>query len=162
MSRLSLRHNIAFKIAQMISIVLDANIYDKLAIDAERCFHLRELIHKGHVEVLLSPVVHDQLGAGPFKDVSSLFPIRLISEAVAVWGVAKFGLARMGNGNVYKEHRGASNQYKDAIIADTAHCDADIFVSEDKRCRKRLKTISSTLKCLDYDEFAAWIESQRP
>lgn len=158
---MSLPHNVAFKTVQMISIVLDANIYDVLAVDAERCFYLRELIQKGRVEVLVSPVVHDQLRAGPFKDVSCLFPIRLISEAVAVVGVAKVGLARPGNGNVYKEHRGASNQYEDAIIADTAHCDADIFVSKDKRCRQRLQTISSTLKCFDYDEFAAWIENQR-
>lgn len=146
----------------MISVFLDSNIYDRLAVDPGRCFHLRELIHKDLVEVLVSPVVHDQLRASPFKDLPSLFPVRLISEAVAVVGVAKAGLARPGNGDTYKKHRGTSNQYEDAIIADTAHCDADIFVSEDNRCRKRLKTISSTLECLDYDEFAAWLESHHP
>ena len=145
----------------MNTIVLDSNIYDRLATDPTRCDCLRELIHQGLVEVLVSPVVHDQLLASPFNGVPSLFPVRLISEAVAIAGVAKAGLARVGTGEVFTQHLGASDQYEDAIIAETANCDAGIFVSEDNRCRKRLKTISATLQCLNYDEFAAWLESHQ-
>ena len=142
----------------MNKVVLDTNIYDILATDTDRCELLRELILNGAVEVLVSPVVHDQLEASPFKGLPTMFPVRLVSEAVAIVGVAKVGLARIGAGEVFTRHRGESSQYEDAIIADTAHSDADIFVSEDNRCRKRLKEISVDLKCLNYEEFSAWLD----
>jgi hypothetical protein len=44
---------------------------------------------------------------------------------------------------VYSEHRGASNEIPDAIIADSAPALADILVSEDRRCRERSKKIST-------------------
>ena len=141
----------------MNKIVLDTNIYDKLANDTNSVMLLREHIHNGEIEVLVSPVIHDELKESPFKGLPTMFSVKLITEAVAVAGIAKAGLARCSTGGVFTQHCGESTKHADAVIAHTADSDADIFVSEDRRSLKRLKEASADLQCLNYEEFVAWL-----
>jgi hypothetical protein len=86
-------------------------------------------------------------------------PLCLKAENVTVLGYASLGMTRLGEGNVYGEHRGESKKIPDAIIADPADGLADILVSEDRRCRERLKKIGARCKGMDYEEFSRWLRT---
>jgi hypothetical protein len=60
---------------------------------------------------------------------------------------------------VYTRHRGVSKNIKDGIVADSADALADILVSEDGRCRRRISAISSSCVGMSYEEFGRWLES---
>ena len=65
----------------------------------------------------------------------------------------KIGMTQLGNGDAYKEHKGKSNHIKDAIIIDFASTYADVFVSNDRRSRERLKEINTSCLSKTYSEF---------
>ena len=132
----------------MKTLLFDCNIYDKLTMDKKRRDLLGDLIAGGAVRVIATPVLVDELNASPFGGLPDWFPIAIESESVAVIGFARIGMARIGDGKVYSKHRGSSNNVKDGILAASADALADILVSEDGRCRKRLAVISSTCECM--------------
>jgi hypothetical protein len=97
-------------------------------------------------------VVQDELRARA-AGVPDWLPICKVTDAAAVAGIAVAGAARVGGAAVYKAHLGNSvKKAKDAIIAATAHADADIFVSEDPRCRGRAN-MHTRCECFSYSEF---------
>jgi hypothetical protein len=142
----------------MTTLLLDCNVYDMLAADHANRSRLARFVAAGEVRVIATPVVIDELTASPFGGLPAWFAVDVEPEYVAVYGFARYGMARYGDGQVYSEHRGSSNKIRDGIIADSADALADIFVSEDERCRKRLLKISSNCKAKSYDEFCSWIE----
>jgi hypothetical protein len=87
------------------------------------------------------------------------FPIAVEAESVTVLGYAPLGMTELGDGEVYAEHRGESKKIPDAIIADSAHVLADILVSEDRRCRERLKRIGTRCSGMDYEKFREWLRA---
>jgi hypothetical protein len=141
------------------TVYFDCNIYDKLAIDIERRSRVAELVRRGDIRVIATPVVVDELVASPFGSLPDWFPIAVEKENVALVGFGKVGMSRVGEGKVSSKHRGSSNNVKDGIAADSADALADIFVSEDSRCRKRLSAISSKCAGMSYDDFCAWLDA---
>ena len=103
-------------------------------------------------------MIQDELTAGPFGGLPDWFPIELELESVAVVDYSRVGMCRIGDGEVYKKHKGQSKQAPDGIIADSADSMADIFVSDDHRCRERLKKISRWCQSKTFEEFKAWVE----
>jgi hypothetical protein len=89
--------------------------------------------------------------------VPEFFPVQLEPEAVFVLGHAALGMARLGSGEVFEAHRGESNKTRDAIIAESADKLADVFVSEDGRCRKRLARIATRCRPMNFNEFRLWL-----
>jgi hypothetical protein len=128
-----------------------------LADDQNVCEQIGKLIGESILEVLVSPTIHDELEPSRFRGVPNFFPVRHITEAAIIFGHTKFGLMRFGEGKMYEEHRGRSKQIKDAIIAEAAELGCNIFVSEDKRCRKRLKELGNNCHCFSYSEFVTWL-----
>lgn len=141
----------------MTRVLLDGNIYDKLKADETTRRLIYEKIVAGILVVIASPIVVDELNESPFNGLPDFFPVKQITEAIAVAGYARAGLARVSNGEVYDAHRGTSKKSKDAIIAETANVDCDVFVSEDQRCRKRLKEVEPKCLVLSYDEYKEWL-----
>ena len=142
----------------MNRILLDCTIYDKLLLDAEARDSLHALIDDVRVKVIATPMVLDELREGPFGGLPDWFPITIEAETVTVLDYAVLDMTRLGGGDIYGEHRGESQKIPDAIIADSADALADILVSEDRRCRERLKKISTRCKGLDYREFREWLQ----
>ena len=138
-------------------ILLDSNIYTELSQDTEICLKLSSLIARGRIKIIISPIVRDELNASPFKGVPDFFPTETILEAVAVIGYARIGRCRISDGKTYLAHKGKSNKAKDAIIAETVLRESDVFVSSDKRCRSRLKKITSKCLIFTYNEFKNWL-----
>ena len=141
----------------MNKVLLDGNIYDKLELDLESRSVLGALISRSFVRVIATPIVVDELSNSHFGGLPGWFPIEVEAESVTVLGYAHLSMTRLGEGEVYSEHRGASKKIPDAIIADSANSLADILVSEDSRCRERLKRISNHCKAMDYSEFCSWL-----
>lgn len=139
--------------------MFDSHIYDSLAADPETRLGVARKIALGHFQVVASPIVVDELNDSPFKRAPDFFPVVHVTEAVAVVGYARVGLARLGIGKVYEAHRGQSQKSKDAIIAETAESDCGLFVSNDKRCRERLRKIAIKCRVMDYAEFKEWQKS---
>jgi hypothetical protein len=144
----------------MAKVLLDGNVYDKLSQDEEARERLAQLIKRGQIEVIATPVVVDELTKSPFRGLPPWFPISKQPEAVTVLGYARLGAARLSSGKVYRRHRGESKKIPDAIIAHSADAMADILVSEDQRCRKRLAEISNRCQALSYDQFRSWLERE--
>jgi predicted nucleic acid-binding protein len=139
------------------TLLLDVNIYNKLEADPGARATLAHAINAGLARVIATPIVVDELRESPFGGLPNWFPIKLEVENVAVVGYWRIGMARLGDGGVYTAHRGQSNKIPDAIIADSADSLADILVSDDHRCRKRLAEITSRCMAMDYQEFLTWV-----
>lgn len=143
----------------MIRVLLDTNIYDRLAADQAITSAIAEKIADGTLEVVVSPIIVGELKESQFQGVPGFFPITHITEAVAIVGYAIVGLARPSDGVMYNAHRGDSRKAKDAIIAETAESDCDMLVSEDKRCRSRLNKHAKKCKAVDYQQFIEWLST---
>jgi|SRR5450756_1453993 len=144
----------------MITALLDGNVYNKLRDDPDARAWAAECVSRGVLQVVATPVVLDELRASPFAGLPDFFPVAKEPEAVFVLGMARLGMARLGTGEVFTAHRGESAKTKDAIIAESADSLAEIFVSEDRRCRTRLARISSRCRALTYSEFREWLLNQ--
>lgn len=142
----------------MVKMLLDSNIYDLLAKDTRTCNLLQKACASSKVKVIASPVVRIELEDSPFGGIPDFFPVELVVDRVAIPGLAIPGLVTPGSGTIFSDHIGESKQTKDAVIADAAHTYANIFVSEDRRARTRLRELSGVCIALDYKEFQVWIE----
>jgi hypothetical protein len=138
-------------------ILFDSNIYDELEKDVSIQIRLHRLIQDNVVRVIATPKIQDELGK-KFGGVPAWFPINLENESVFVFGHSRLDRADMRQGEVFEQHRGSSKKIADAMIADSADALADVLVSDDKRCRDRLKKISNRCSGMTYKEFTAWLE----
>src|SRR5665213_2865173 len=142
------------------TVLLDGNIYDRLAADLQVRLRLGRLIGLGIVRVIATPVLVDELAASPFKGFPDWFPVEVEAESVFVWGHARWGMARYSEGQTYTEHRGQSNKIVDAIIADSANSLADVLVSDDRRCRTRLASLGGQCSVMNFEQFRAWLDQR--
>jgi len=145
-----------------MKIVLDCNIYDLLAEDEDCLENLTFLIQKEDWKVLAPATLIDELSASPFKGIPSWISVEEDLDSVFVLGYTKFGSGRLGNGEIFVSHKGKSSKVKDAVIVDFAVKEADIFVSEDKRARKRLLDMNVDIQVYDYNNFKTIINQRRP
>ena len=141
----------------MKTVMFDGNIFDKLRDDESMRSVVSGACKRGSIRVVISPTVMLELKSSPFRGVPDYFPVEVVAESVAVPGLAIPGLAFPGKGEVFAQHLGESRQGRDAAIADSADAYADVFVSEDWRCRKRLAGASKSCECFDFTGFAKWI-----
>jgi hypothetical protein len=88
----------------MTTLLLDCNIYDKLAADHANRDRVARLVAAGDVRVIATPVVIDELTASPFGGLPAWFAIHVEPDNVAVYDFVKYGMARYGNGQVFSEH----------------------------------------------------------
>ena len=92
-----------------------------------------------------------------FREVPDFFHVEETPDGVAVAGIVKAGAAVPSEGETYSKHLGESKKARDAVIAETAENQADILVSEDKRCRERLRSIGDKTECYDFRQFKDWL-----
>jgi len=137
--------------------MLDGNVFDLLKSDDDTRALIKSACEKKQIRIIISPVVMKELERSPFGGIPYFFPVEVIVESVAVAGLAIAGLAMPGNGTIFSAHLGTSNKGSDAVIADSASTYANVFVSEDSRCRTRLQQAHHSCNCLAYGEFQMWI-----
>lgn len=141
----------------MIKVIFDTMIWDKLAVDSVTCDVIAKLVQEKRIQVLVPSTIQRELEESPFKRIPSFFPVSLIGDAVFLADYSLTDCDRVGDGIIYKQHKGNSQKIKDAVIADTANADCNVFVSEDGRCRNRLKQLSKLCQCFSFDGFKLWL-----
>lgn len=111
--------------------------------------------------VMVPSTICRELKVSPFKGVPNWFPTEIIGDSVFLCDYSLTDIDRVGEGDIYNAHKGNSEQFRDAIIADVSNTDADIFVSEDYRCRQRLKKVSELCTSMSFSEFENWLNSRQ-
>jgi predicted nucleic acid-binding protein len=134
-----------------LRVVLDGNVFDKFERDARAADLLATLISESKVAVLMPRVIADELRARP-AGMPEWLQVCHVTDGTAVAGIAIAGAARVGGSPVYDAHLGTSRKGKDAVVAVTAHLDADVLVSDDRRCRTRAQQ-HARCEALTYEQF---------
>lgn len=137
----------------MPRIILDSNIWNALAGDERARARVQYLVDQRALRVLIPDTLLRELQKSPWKGVPEWFPTENASDSVFVAGHSRAGRSRVSDGGIYSAHKGESRQVADAMLADFASKDADIFVTEDRRARKRYLELVPRGEALTYDEF---------
>jgi hypothetical protein len=136
-------------------VVLDANIFDKLANDEPARVRVSMLCGIATLAVVVPDTVRRQLLNSPFGGVPDWFPSMAIPDSVFILDHLHLDVARLGNGDTYTAHLGASGQFPDAVIVDAADNEADVFVSEDRRARRHYAKLRGQGRALNYERCCA-------
>lgn len=139
----------------MKKIIFDTNCFDQIAKTPNIVAVIRTCIEKKKIQVIVTRTIIDELNDSPFKGVPDWFPVLKLPESVFLLDYSLMDEDRPGEGKVYERHKGRSNQFKDALIADLADSDCDLLVTEDERCRRRLNEISQSCEAITFLEFQA-------
>jgi hypothetical protein len=131
----------------MKKIIFDTNCFDQIAKTPDMVRKIRTCIESKKIQVI------DELSDSPFKEVPDWFPVLKLPESVFLLDYAYMDEDKLGAGKVYEQHKGISNQFKDALIADLADNDCNLVVTEDERCRRLLNKISRSCKAISFSEF---------
>ena len=141
----------------MKTIVLDTNIFQLVDSNDGIKTQISSLISDNKIKIIIPANVVRELANGPFNGIPNWFPTEEVTDSVFVLGHTPLGEGSLGSGEVFNRHRGESKKISDAVIADTAATDADVFVSNDKRARSRLKKIKPSCQAYDFDEFRTYL-----
>ena len=137
----------------MPTVVLDSNVYDHLMADAEALAQSRGMVEAGELVIICPATVRHELEDSPFGGVPPEIPVTHEPDSVFVLDHSRLDEARFGDGTAYDLHRGDSNKVADAVIVESAITDADLFVTQDQRARKRAKDIGYDCSSMTYGEF---------
>lgn len=99
-----------------------------------------------------------RLGQARLGDGTGCLKETKVPTAGAIWGTSRWGDACWGDGSqsgmsVDDIKTEAGNHIGDSLIAVTASNQADIFVTEDTRLRRKMKNCPAKCKVMDYSEF---------
>jgi predicted nucleic acid-binding protein len=144
-------------LAGVLRVLLDGNVYNRLDVEPEIRAAVETLIEKGILQVFASPVVVKELQASPFGGIPNWFPVSVQPEGIGIAGLERAGMARSSVGRIFHAHRGESRKGYDAIIAESARTMRAMLVSDDRRCRERLKEIAGEDTAMSYNEFKVWV-----
>ena len=94
--------------------------------------------------------------AGPFRGVPRYFEVEVVPGTSGV-EERTLAVAQTGGNDPATSYPRKSRKLKDAVIMQAAQAYADIFVSEDLRCRERLEVIGGHCRSISYDAFRVWL-----
>jgi predicted nucleic acid-binding protein len=154
----------------MKTFMLDTMIYHNL-VSADAGFDLVRLIvdhtHSERMTLLTTYVQLDELAAMGDKtklaEIQRVFrdlPQQEIPTMVIVAGLSRVGKSRVDDGVVFHAIQSEFNNHtKDALIANTAAHDADVFVTDDRRLRNRFREATDRCEVWSFVEFRQYILS---
>jgi len=152
-----------------LRIMLDNNIFHRLASDPDTLAMIAELQTSGAIELLITHEIKDQLAKAPHdvREAAKAIGVAAISTSGWVWDVSKRDQGDWADAATEKRlNRVQGNKSKgkqtarhwaDTLMSVTATNKADVFVSDDKTGRNAVKRIvaQDDLKLLvwDYEMF---------
>ena len=152
-----------------LRIMLDNNVFDKLANDPDTLTMVIELQAGGMIKLAITHAIEEQLTQAPLhvRKAAETLNITAISTSGAVWGLSKWDQADWADeatekrlnrvqGNKSKGKQ-VARHWADTLMSVTATNKADVFVSEDKTGRNAVKRIMAQddlkLQVWCYEEF---------
>lgn len=147
-------------------IMLDSNVFDKVAAKPEIIHDLGLLTRTGELEIVSTHIQDDQLKKIPDRtkrDAVLGIPGRIVPTTEFVLDVSDLELSCLGNGEAGSLHyedirRGNPRHIEDALIALAAAHEADVLVTDDKRLGKKVKATASALQVWVSADLVAYIE----
>jgi hypothetical protein len=118
---------------------------------------IASLCASGNLEIVVTSQLVRELERSPFKGVPTWFQVARKPDPVFILDHSELDRASPGDGLMYEKHLGTSQQRKDAILADGAETFVDIFVSQDKRARNRVKQFGTNCSVMTYADFRSSI-----
>lgn len=139
-----------------MKIILDSNIYDKLAIDIASQMKIRKLVDESKIVVIVTRTIFEELLRSPFGEIPKFFKTEYTGNTVGRCGIMCAGDS-IGAGTIFDAHLGSSKKLNDALIADASDWKADYLISEDSRLQKRMRNLSKNCTVLSYLDFVAML-----
>lgn len=136
-----------------MKVVFDSNVWNILNLDDAARLAVKQRVEGGTMVVLVPDTIYRELQRSPWQGVPAWFSTIKASDSVTVIGESRVGHTRIGDGNVFSTHRGASRQTRDAMIADYVAKDADLLVTEDRRARSRFIKLVDASRVSDFSHF---------
>ena len=154
-----------------MKLMLDTQIFDHLTAKPTLISTLNLLQENKKVAIISTHIQEDELAGIKDKEKSrTIARINrvLVNTTGAVYGVSKYGRSTYGDGSTSSvsihdiRPPNTNNHTHDALIATSASRHADIFVTEDKRLRNRLESLTQKkCKIWNFLELENWIISQK-
>ena len=151
-----------------MKIMLDTQIYDRLADRPPLISALNSLQDRTELSVLSTQIQEDELAG--MKDASKAYEVAKLSRerahtAGGVYGTSKYDTGTYGDGSgsgiSIEDVRSPSKRHsRDALIATSASMHADVLVTEDRRLANRLKRLSPRCQLWTFSKLEEWILAQ--
>jgi len=140
--------------------MLDTNTINAIGYDASVYDRVVSAVKTGKLTLYITHIQEDEIAKIPDPEIRSnlLEFLRNYCIRVPTRGFV-LGVSRLGDAAFYDNeeidaiYRGKMKMMHDALIAATAHCDADFLVTDDEILRKRVKKELPTLHLLGNSDF---------
>lgn len=151
-----------------VRFVFDTNIYDRLLKDRFALPRLVALQDRGDIEIFKTHVQKDEFDA--IRDEAKRRTRLALYDALgtevptegAIWDVSKWDQAKWGSGSgdaKIEDVLTPAGNNADALLAVTASCQADVFVTEDRRLSNRVTAQYPQVQVWTFDDLAKWAET---
>jgi hypothetical protein len=157
-----------------LRILLDNCIYDEIIASPSLFDRIHELIRSKSIEIVQPHIIRSQLEKAPEWKREKLLsiPVRVIPADGFLAGYSSAG-DRVGDGSggikiddIMKKQKPHEEDKKptcgntqDALIATTAATEADIFVTEDRGLRNRVKLMKPSIRSWNFADFESNVAS---
>ncbi len=153
-------------------ILIDTHIFDCIDEDPSFTKALSDRIGEGRLKLQITHIQKDEIEAMRDEKVEErerllnlidVLSIETIATKGAVYGISKYGLSTYDEGtdlDYLRNQNKKENPTRDALIFNTAMLEeVDIFVSNDTRRAKKLKSLRPKITVMSFDEFTQFISS---
>lgn len=125
-----------------LRVLLDTNVFDRIAETDESLDRVQRLVRRGAITVFVTHVQEDELARITDSTKSARIasiPRDLIPTSEFAVGTSRLDMACLGEGEALEKIRKGNwaKHTRDALIAATAHADGLVLVTEDGRLRNR-------------------------
>lgn len=138
----------------MKRVFFDTNVFAHIDENARIRSLILNACRQGLIEIIVTPVVREELERGPLGGVPDWLPHRHEGEGILVAG-GRVG-DHVSDGRLAIAHLGKSKHINDAILAESAVL-ADVCVSEDRRFLRRLRRLGAECTSMKLIEFEDWL-----
>jgi predicted nucleic acid-binding protein len=146
--------------------MLDTMIFDHIVADDAFTEAVREAASDGSITIVTTHIQEDQIVAIP-DDEKRKAILRIVRRVVPTTGfaldVSRLGMARLADeetsATIERIGRRHLRTVRDALIAASAHDEADAIVTEDKTLRKRIRREGLKVTLFTFEEFRRYVSS---
>ncbi len=147
--------------------MFDSNIYDKVIANEALFVQLRSLIDSNQLEIVSTHIQLDELGRienNAKRESALAVPSTIVPTMGFVLDVSRLDMACLDGGNPeiieYEQiQKGNLKHVEDALIALTAHHEADVLVTEDNKLINKIKATKTKLTLWKFEEFKSFLDS---
>lgn len=155
--------------SERMRFMLDTMIFDHIVDDPAFANVVRDAAHKGSITIVSTHIQEDQIAAIPDDEkrkAISRIPRTVVATTGLAWGVSRLGMAAFADDDTSATIERMGQRHlkntMDALMAASARDEADVFVTEDKTLRHRIRRDGMNVPVLTFAEFRRQVSSLSP